>query len=173
MFLRGRMPAHTKIQEDSHWFSFSSQWHLVQCRKIVSGLVRTGRRVVICMISQHEVAAGKRNCSDCSPSRRERDESLGPGHFCSKKGETGMGWELWMDEMRNTNWRKTESFYGSLETLFSLTSMSPKVLDYKETEIHIIWSLGWKKNEALSRGVPTGYSISKYLGWLNIFFLSI
>ena len=33
-----------------------------------------------CMNSQHEMAAGKRNCTDGSPSRRERDESLGPGH---------------------------------------------------------------------------------------------
>ena len=34
-----------------------------------------------CMNSQHEMAAGKRNCTDSSPSRRERDESLGPGHI--------------------------------------------------------------------------------------------
>lgn len=68
-----------------------------------------------------------------------------------------------MDEMRNTNGRKPDSLCGSLEATFSFTSMSPKVLGYKETEIHIIRSLGRKKNEALSRGVPTGYSISKYL----------
>ena len=75
----------------------------------------------------------------------EKEMSPWGQDICSMKGETEMGWGLWIDEMRNTNGRKTDSLYGSLEATFSFTSMSPKVLGYKETEIHIIRSLGWKK----------------------------
>lgn len=35
---KGGKLAHTEMKEDSDWFSISSQWHLVQCKKIVSGV---------------------------------------------------------------------------------------------------------------------------------------
>lgn len=91
---KGGRSANAEMQEDSDWFFFFFFGHsCIWCNagKSLAGLVMAWRRVVICMISQHKVAAGKGNCTDCSPSRRERDESLGLGILFHEENWNGVG----------------------------------------------------------------------------------
>lgn len=155
------------MQEDSDWFSFLHCGIWCNAQRASLGLWRLGEGWSICMISQHEVAAGKRTCTDCSPSRRERDESLGLGYFVPWREKLKWAWDCeWMKCGMQIKHRRTWICRG---TLLIHICIPQRLRLQRNRNPHRMRH--WNGENKLWR-VLTSYSISKYLEWLKFFFSS-